>query len=92
MLGKIFAWLLSLALFNFALFSVCFFWSDISMVIITPRGMFLALLPVACLAIPLAIIRYVEYRKKEDGRKHDRKQRLRQKVEALQQKEIGIDF
>jgi membrane protein implicated in regulation of membrane protease activity len=92
MVGKIFALLLGLALFNFAVFTVCFFWSEISMVVITPHAMFLALLPVVCLAIPLAIMRYVEYRKKEDDRRNDRKQRLRQKVEAVQQKEIGIDF
>ena len=54
--------------------------------------MFLALLPAVCLTIPLGIIRYVEYRKQEDNKRHDRRQRLRQKVEASQQKEIGIDF
>jgi hypothetical protein len=88
MVGKIFAWLLGLALFNFALFSVCFFWAEIAKVIITRQGMLLALLLAACLCIPLAIIHYVQYRKKEDYRKL----RIRQKVEATQQKEIGIDF
>lgn len=88
MVGNILAWLLGLALFNFALFSVCFFWTEIAKVIITPQGMLLALLLAACFCIPLAIIHYVHYRKKEDYRK----QRIRQKVEAVQQKEIGIDF
>jgi hypothetical protein len=88
MVGKIFAWLLGLALFNFGLFTVCFFWTEINRLVITPRGMFLALLLAACLAVPLAIIHYVEHRKKEDYRKL----RLRQKVDATQQKEIGIDF
>ena len=88
MVGKIFAWLLGLALFNFALFSVCFFWSEISKVVITPTGMVLALLLALCFSIPLGIIHYVEYRKKEGYRKL----RIKQKVEASQQKEIGIDF
>ncbi|MGD0235512.1 MAG: hypothetical protein ABSC55_13370 [Syntrophorhabdales bacterium] len=88
MVGKIFAWLLGVALFNFALFVVCFFWTEISKVIITSTGMLLALLLVACLSIPLAIIHYLEYRKKEGYRKL----RIKQKVEASQQKEIGIDF
>ena len=88
MVRKIFAWLLGLALFNFVLFTVCFFWTEISKVVITPTGMFLALLLVLCLAIPLGIIQYVEYRKKEGYRKL----RIRQKVEASQQKDIGIDF
>ena len=92
MIRRLLAWLLGLALFNFALFTVCFFWTDISKVVITPTGLFLALLLVLCLSIPLGIIHYVEYRKKEDWRK----QRIRQKVEAAQQqaqqKDIGIDF
>jgi membrane protein CcdC involved in cytochrome C biogenesis len=86
--GKIFAWLLGLALFNFVLFTVCFFWTEIAKVIITPQGMGLALLVAACFCVPLAIIHYVQYRKKEDYRKL----RIRQKVDAIQQKEIGIDF
>jgi hypothetical protein len=88
MVRKIFALLLGLALFNFALFTVCFFWTEIAKVIITPTGMLLALLLAACFSIPLAIIHYVEYRKKEGVRK----QRMKQMVEASQQKEIGIDF
>jgi hypothetical protein len=89
MVGKIFAWLLGLALFNFAVFTVCFFWTEISKVIITPKGMLLAILLAACLSIPLGIIHYFEYRKKEDYKKL----KIRQKVEAAaQQKEIGIDF
>jgi hypothetical protein len=50
--------------------------------------MVLALLVAACFCVPLAIIHYVQYRKKEDYRKL----RIRQKVDAIQQKEIGIDF
>jgi hypothetical protein len=88
MVRTILAWLLGLALFNFCLFTVCFFWTDISKVVITPTGMFLALLLVLCLTIPLGIIRYVDYRKKEGYRKL----RIKQKVEASQQKQIGIDF
>ncbi len=88
MVRTILAWLLGLALFNFALFSVCFFWTEMRKLIVTPTGMLLALLLALCFAIPLATIHYVEYRKKEDYRK----QRLKQKVEASQQKEIGIDF
>lgn len=88
MVGKIFAWLLGMALFNFALFTVCFFWAEISKVIITPRGMFLALLLAVCLAIPLAIIHFVEYRKKEGVRK----QRIKQRVEASQQRDRGLGF
>ncbi len=88
MVGKVFAWLLGLALFNFALFTVCFFWNEIGALIITRRGMLLALLLATCLAIPLAILHYFEYRKREDYRRL----KIRQKVEAVQQKEIGIDF
>jgi hypothetical protein len=92
MIGKIFAWLLGLALFNFALFTVCFFWTEISKVIITSKGMILALLLALCLSVPLVILHYLEYRKKLTYRKL----RIRQKVEAAQQqaqqKEIGIDF
>ena len=88
MVGKIFAWLLGLALFNFALFTVCFFWTEISKVILTSTGMFLALLLALCLSVPLALIHYAGYRKKEGYRKL----RIKQKVEASQQKDIGIDF
>jgi len=88
MVSKVFAFLLGLALFNFALFTVCFFWAEIAKVVITPAGMLLALLLAACLCVPLAIIHYVQYRKKEDYRKL----RIRQRVDAVQQKEIGIDF
>ena len=88
MVRKVFAWLLGLALFNFALFAVCFFWTEISRVLITRQGMFLALMLALCFFIPLAIIHYVEYRKKEEYRK----QRMKQRVEASQQKDIGIDF
>ncbi len=89
MIGKILAWLFGLALFNFALFSVCFFWAEINRRIVTVTGMVVALLIALCLSIPLAIIHYLEYRKKEDYKKLI----LRQKVEAaVQQKEIGIDF
>ncbi len=88
MVGKIFAWLLGLALFNFALFIVCFFWAEISKVLITSTGMVLALLLAASLSIPLALIHYVEYRKKEGYRKL----RIKQKVEASQQRDIGIDL
>jgi hypothetical protein len=88
MVGKIFAWLLGLALFNFALFTVCFFWTEISKLIITRTGLLLALLLALCLSVPLGIIHYGEYRKKEGYRKL----KMRQQVEASQQKEIGIDF
>ena len=88
MIGKILAWLFGLALFNFALFCVCFFWTEISRVIITRQGMLLALLLALCLFIPLVITHYLQYRKKEDYRK----QRIKQKVEASQQRDIGIDF
>ena len=89
MVGTIFAWLIGLALFNFAVFTVCWFWTDISRVLITPLGMYLALLLAACFAVPLAIIHYVGYRKKEGYRK----QMIKQKVEASrQQKDIGLDF
>ena len=92
MIGKIFAWLLGLALFNFALFTVCFFWTEISKVIVTSKGMLVALLLALVLTIPLAILHYLEYRRKETYRKL----RIRQKIEAAQQqaqqKEIGIDF
>jgi hypothetical protein len=88
MVGKIFAWLLGLALFNFALFTVCFFWAEIGRLIITPTGMILALLLALGLSVPLGMIHYAEYRKKEGYRKL----KMRQQVEASQQKEIGIDF
>ena len=88
MIGKIFAWLLGLALFNFALFTVCFFWTEINRVIITPTGMLLGLLLALCFSVPLGLIRYFEYRKREGYRKL----RIKQQVEASQQKEIGIDF
>jgi hypothetical protein len=88
MVGKIFASLLGLALINFVLFAVCFFWAEISTVIITPQGMFLAFLLAVGLAISLAVIHYIEYRKKEVFRK----QRIRQKVDAFQKKDVGIDF
>jgi hypothetical protein len=88
MVGKILALLLGLALFNVALMTVCFFWTEISKLIITPSGMLLALLLALGLSVPLLIIQYLQYRKKEGYRKL----RMRQKVEAAQQKEVGIDF
>jgi len=92
MVGKIFAWLLGLALFNFALFSVCFFWTELGKLIITTKGMVLALLLATLLCIPLAIIHYVEYRKKEGYRKLRMRQRVEAAAQQGQQKEIGIDF
>ncbi len=92
MVGKIFAWLLGLALFNFALFTVCFFWAEINKYLITTRGMVIALLIAFCLFIPLGLIHYSEYRKKEGSRKLRIKQRVEAAALQSQQKEIGIDF
>ncbi len=88
-MGKIFAWLLGVALFNFALFTVCFFWTELNKIVFTRTGMVLVLTLSALLCIPLAVIHYLEQRKKEGYRK----MRMRQKIEAAaEQKEIGIDF
>ncbi len=92
MIRKILAWLLGVALFNFALFTICFFWTEISRRLITTTGMIVAMLTALSLSIPLGIINHMEQRKKEDYRKL----RIRQKIEAAaqqaQQKQIGIDY
>ena len=86
------AWFLGVALFNLILFVICFYWEVIQSVLITPYGTFLAFLLIVCVVTPVAAPRIIEYRKKEALRKQMHHQRLRQEVEAVQRKEIGIDF
>ena len=92
MVRTVFAWLLGVALFNFVLFVICFYWEVIKGVLVTPYGMFLSFLLIICLVTPVAVPRIIEYRKKEGLRKQVQHQKIRQEVEAVQRKEIGIDF
>jgi hypothetical protein len=92
MVRTVLAWFLGVALFNFILFVICFFWETIRSVLVTPYGMFLAFLLIVCVVTPVTVPRIIEYRKKEARRKHMHHQRIRQEVEAVQRKEIGIDF
>jgi len=71
---------------------ICFFWEVIKGVLITPYGIFLAFLLIVCVLTPVAVPRIIEYRKKEGLRKQVQHQKIRQEVEAVQRKEIGIDF
>jgi hypothetical protein len=92
MIRTILSWLLGLALFNFILFVICFFWDTIKGVLVTPYGMFLAFLLIVCVVTPVAVPRIIEYRKKEGLRKDIQLRKIRQELEAGQRKEIGIDF
>ena len=92
MVRTVLAGLLGVTLFNFILFVICFFWEVIKGVLVTPYGMFLAFLLIVCVLTPVAVPRIIEYRKKEGLRKQVQHQKIRQEVEAVQRKEIGIDF
>ncbi len=92
MLRNVLAWLLGLALFNLGLFVVCFYWDIVRSVLMTPQGMFVAFLIIVCLIVPVAFPRFIEYRKKEALRRQMHLHKIRQEVEAVQRKEIGIDF
>jgi hypothetical protein len=48
MVRTVLAWFLGVALFNFILFVICFFWETIRSVLVTPYGMFLAFLLIVC--------------------------------------------
>ena len=92
MVRTILAWLMGVALFNLVLFVICFFWETIKGVLVTPYGMFLALLLILCVAVPVTVPRMIQYRKKEGLRREMHARKLRQELEAGHRKEIGIDF
>ena len=92
MVRTVLAWLMGVALFNLVLFVICFFWEAIKGILVTPYGMFLAFLLIICVAVPVAVPRMIQYRKKEVLRKQIHHHRLKQELEAGHRKEIGIDF
>ena len=92
MVRKILSWMLGLALFNFILFVVCFFWYDIRKMVTTPEGVFFAFVIIAGLLTPLTIRKYTEYRKREEVRKQVKLNKVRHEVQTQVRKEIGIDF
>jgi hypothetical protein len=92
MVRKILAWMLAAALFNFILFTVCFFWHEIHKVVATTEGLFFAFVIIAGLLVPLTIRKYTEHRKREEVRKHVKLNKVRHEVEAQVRKEVGIDF
>lgn len=92
MVRKILAWMFGVALFNFILFTICFFWQEIHKVVATPEGLFFAFVIIASLVTPITYRKYVEQRKREQIRKHVNLNKVKHEVDAQVRKEVGIDF